>query len=216
MNCSLYLSLVVVVLDEIRCSVGDRHAMPLKAILSFMKMGSQQAVLHRSCAHIICTFRPTWKKKFVSVDVHKTFVEWWVSFVKNRCSDSRTSHGDVNECLRTVHFHCPISAKFCVSDLHIMLIRIHEFRENRLREGCTFITTLVQWHLRLYLETLRHFESKDCLYGIFALRHGVRHFKAGSTQPSAERFRRLLGIKAAGAWTHHSFLARYNCRTWLR
>jgi hypothetical protein len=42
-------------------------------------------------------------------------------------------------CFSVLYMYDPIFMKFCLRDLHIMLLSLFEFRENKRREGRTFV-----------------------------------------------------------------------------
>jgi hypothetical protein len=69
-----------------------------------------------------------------TLDFHKTVLSGGAS------RDSRRSEKRRN-CIHflTLHMYCPVRGKIGVRDLHIMPLSIYKFRENRLREECTFL-----------------------------------------------------------------------------
>jgi hypothetical protein len=56
-----------------------------------------------------------------------------------------------------------------------MLFTICDFHEDRRREGRTVVMAETKLHIRVYRETVWHFEGKQRLGKLGALRHGVRH-----------------------------------------
>jgi len=62
-------------------------------------------------------------------DVHKTVLSDGASHDSRRSEKRRNSISFL-----IFHTYCPVRVKIGVRDLHIMPLRIYEFRENRLRE----------------------------------------------------------------------------------
>jgi len=56
---------------------------------------------------------------------------------------------------------CPISVKFGVRSLYLMLLCVYECSQIRRNEGLSFIMGVTEIHLRVYRETMWHFEIKN-------------------------------------------------------
>jgi len=71
------------------------------------------------------------------------------------------------------HFCFPIWVKYDVRDLRIglMLLCICEFRETRRIENSDFLWAWMKLHLRVYLEAIWHFESKERRAKVYVLPH---------------------------------------------
>jgi hypothetical protein len=55
----------------------------------------------------------------------------------------------------------PVSAKFGISDLLLVLFILHGFRENQCKEDNVFLKSVNEITLIFYGKTLRHFENKE-------------------------------------------------------
>lgn len=136
--------------------------------------------------------------------------------MKNRCCESHASLGDVS-----VSPHCTR----LLSDFGEVLCRwsSHNADENswvslKPAQGRLYFSYKRKWNY-IYAYTVKPYDSLKVKnapmkpvhyvteYAVSSLVSSLILFKAGPTQPSPERFRRLLlGIKAAGAWTITYFL----------
>jgi hypothetical protein len=66
--------------------------------------------------------------------------------------------------------HCrPIWVKFGITGLHIMLLSIGEFSENRYRKAVLLLLVLMQLRLQVCRETVWHFECKERLSEVCVL-----------------------------------------------
>jgi hypothetical protein len=74
--------------------------------------------------------------------------------------------------------YCPIWVKFAVRHLHVMLLSILEFGENRRREGRTFLMGVneITW-TRVPLQRFDIQKVKKALVNS-VLRHGLRHLRS--------------------------------------
>ena len=66
-----------------------------------------------------------------------------------------------------------IWVKFIIRDTHIMLLNMHEFREDQHMECHTFLMYVITSYLCMYCKTKLLFESKEHLYKVCVLCYGV-------------------------------------------
>jgi len=130
-----YLKSVMILYPKCR---RRRFTVPVVQQLTFIEISGAKALLYLKAswnyAPTSHVFTPIWLK-FDTGD-------WYLNTLRN-CEFHERGRNENSTSLTGVmdfHIYCPFRVKYHIRELHVMFLSIWELRENRPREGRTFLT----------------------------------------------------------------------------